>query len=563
MWDSGYKGVHLLGGPVRGNSLTLQPNLVQFYVTAGMSLEILNIFTCSDEIIAPVGEPHSPARHLDFLQLAEQLATLFHIQDTVGLTQDLVEFLVHPASLIPIHRIAVVIDGVYQIENHGTQGTVSPGGDAQGVVFVFFPVLAVEKTGTLRITEWDDFENNRHWRTYELVEEGSNALFGLENAELNQLRSGDKIKASGTVINNVLYMGNEAVQIEATAQPIVSGQQDTLVIVAEFKDKPPECSMQEINDLLWEKNATYSIDGLYRTISGGNLWFAGQVVGVYTLPYLSTDDYDLNGWADALNNEALRNKINPADYNRVIYVIPPNTIGYAGLASFGGNHTNAWIFSCRSPDLYAHELGHNLGMNHAAIPTFDYGDVSDFMGLGMQTWRGLNLPHLIQMGWMPGANIQTITENGIYEISATSKDYDTAGLQGLRIENVLEDPIFLSYRLREDYDFELSTYYSDSISVHTHAGGATRTYLLGNLHNPPNQYGNDTIYINGTTIRLLSHDNMSATVSISLEGEYHDADTNYDSCIDMMEIINYLTLWHEGQVDMMHVLKALQIWKTC
>jgi hypothetical protein len=122
-------------------------------------------------------------------------------------------------------------------------------------------------------------------------------------------------------------------------------------------------------------------------------------------------------WADALNTAAINQGYDLDAYSRRIYVLPAeNTCGWAGLGTVGGNPSSSWIVRCDIEGVYAHELGHNLGMRHASTTTNPYGDNSDIMGASSALYK-INAPHHDQMGWLPDSEILEVTESGSYDIA--------------------------------------------------------------------------------------------------------------------------------------------------
>lgn len=68
-------------------------------------------------------------------------------------------------------------------------------------------------------------------------------------------------------------------------------------------------------------------------------------------------------------------------FDHVMLCLPPGTLGtwiaYAYVNNWLSVYNNDW---CRYPSSQAHEVGHNLGLNHASEGTVVYGDRIGFMG---------------------------------------------------------------------------------------------------------------------------------------------------------------------------------------
>src|SRR5262249_40130857 len=124
-------------------------------------------------------------------------------------------------------------------------------------------------------------------------------------------------------------------------------------------------------------------------------------------------------------------------YQHRVYVLPSNVAcGWAGYGQIGcGSNCWAMIATCDRGDVYAHELGHNLGMYHSSFDTNDdgvvdstcpwgawsgggeYCDGSDIMGISTNVWRTMNGAHKDQMGWIPSAKVVDVATSGTYAVA--------------------------------------------------------------------------------------------------------------------------------------------------
>jgi hypothetical protein len=167
--------------------------------------------------------------------------------------------------------------------------------------------------------------------------------------------------------------------------------------------------------------------------------------------------------------------------------------------------------------VFAHELGHNLGMHHASTPTSEYGDTSDIMGYSGFGLRQLNAPHQEQMGWRAAEKIFAVTESGLYDIAPLEiEDQQALAPQALKIAKPDTDEYYyLSYRKKIGFDNNLPSQYPDRLNVHCYKGdgSASRTYFLDALED-----GQSFVdAVNGVTITQVGHTDDSVTVQVQLD----------------------------------------------
>jgi hypothetical protein len=144
-----------------------------------------------------------------------------------------------------------------------------------------------------------------------------------------------------------------------------------------------------------------SVASRYRTISYGKVEFAGSdadIVDPVTLAEPeSFCDKGLGRLAGEAEAELARRGIARGPYNHFVFVIPRDApCWWTGLGDIGGNRV--WVKATTAKAL-EHELGHNLGMNHAVHWQSSDAEGSDFMGSGAAS---LNAPHVVEMGWLRG-----------------------------------------------------------------------------------------------------------------------------------------------------------------
>jgi hypothetical protein len=386
----------------------------------------------------------------------------------------------------------------------------------------------VSVTGRLEVVIGDDLERGRSDTLHFVRDEVTGRAYRLQfSGELPaNARAGALVTVHGSIRGReLLLMADGAgdpdlrvVQTTTAEASIVSGQQNTLVMIAGFPDKPVACSAGDVAATMFTGPAGTTVDDLYQETSFTAVSFAGSVRGPYVLQSTASSACDPFAWADEADAQAAAEGVDLQSFARKVYVLPTGTgCGYAGLANVGGTSTRAWILHCGLPDLYAHELGHNLGMGHAANATADYGDVSDVMGLSGQKLRQINAPHRHQMGWTSTARIVDVAGSGVYNLSSLQVSASQAPYpQILRISKPdTEQYYYLSYRDAIGFDTNLGWSYRNKLSVHRYDGsGPAKTYLLASLDDGQS-YVDD---VNGISFRRVAQGSGYLTAEVAFDG---------------------------------------------
>jgi gametolysin peptidase M11/alpha-galactosidase-like protein len=354
---------------------------------------------------------------------------------------------------------------------------------------------------------------------YLLEDEKSRKTLTLRfaNKAPRHLRSGMTVTVRGKSKGQELLLaadGDSSQNITVTSAPaqMVAGDQKTLVIVANLTDATVMCSADSVRDLMFN-GPTSSVDGLFRETSYDSISFTGQVVGPYSLNY-SGSICDYAAWTDAADEAARADGIDIDAYIRKVYVMP-SVCPFSGVGEVGSNPSRAWVFRCDFADTFAHELGHNLGMQHAATPGASYGDSSDIMGGGGRPLRQINAPHKEQMGWIPAQELVVVTNNGTYDIAPLELNpLDTVLPPALKIfKPDTNDYYYLSYRAPIGFDANPDTsYFHDRTSVHRW-DGSRDTYLLALLADGDSFVDS----INGITVTQMSHAGDRTTVQLRFD----------------------------------------------
>jgi hypothetical protein len=261
-----------------------------------------------------------------------------------------------------------------------------------------------------------------------------------------------------------------------TTSVLVSGEQQTLVIMGHFTDKANACSSSTLASSLFSSSGS-SMDGLFRETSRNNVSFTGKVIGPFSIPFSAGAACDYTAWGQALDAAAAAAGHSLSGYKRISYSVPVNpSCGWSGLAYLGGSRS--WVNSC-NPGVFVHELGHNLRFHHASAGSAEYGDGSDPMG-GARMVQ-FNAANRVMAGWQPTGTLQDVIGSSSFSLSSLS-------LTGLYMPQVLRirkadtsEYYYVSVRSGSGYDLNLGTY-AGRVTVHRASGTLpSKTWLLAQL----------------------------------------------------------------------------------
>lgn len=284
-----------------------------------------------------------------------------------------------------------------------------------------------------------------------------------------------------------------------TSRTAVAGttvdERAAIVIVADFVDQSVSCSDSSIADLMW--TGSRSIDGLFLETSNGALGFPHDIDNngssdLYrvSIPASINEGCNSSAWADAADAAATAAGADLSLYRHKLYVLPGDVgCEWAGLGTLGcGSSCRSWVNTCALPDVYAHELGHNLGMHHASTDDDDDGQVdceycdrSDIMGIGGVGWRQVNAGHKEQMGWLPAGAIEEITGAPDATRVLAPLEHDPAFATAPQLLKIAvpdsDQSYYVSYRVRSGYDEGLSTSYADRTNIHRFSGSGRTLFV--------------------------------------------------------------------------------------
>jgi hypothetical protein len=222
------------------------------------------------------------------------------------------------------------------------------------------------------------------------------------------------------------------------------GQKSIILIRVDFPDLPGQPFDSPAGTALIS-----NVNSFYMEMSYARSGFLADGSGSDITPTLrmpqSAAWYGMNSYYNQLRTDA-RTAAAAAGYVLTNYDRDMICMGlvpgfnWAGLGYVGSS--GAWIRGSFSTEVAAHELGHNLGLNHANFwdtsgqsaigvgTSVEYGDVYDNMGVGRV--NHFNVRNKAYLNWLKTNEWINVTSNGTYRIFAHDNPGST-GARALRI----------------------------------------------------------------------------------------------------------------------------------
>jgi len=323
----------------------------------------------------------------------------------------------------------------------------------------------------------------------------------------------------------------EASAQKKAAQDKVTGSRSILFIEMYYLDQSPPCTTSCIQQNMW--GGSYNVDGLYNEASFGTLRFpqsSSLDVQLSMGTRVSDGNYCSVGpqpiRTEALNAMAQQYpSVVISNYNHMMMVTP----ALCGVAVSQVGGSILWVNS-NFQDVFAHELGHNLGRRHASIdltntdPTSlasmttdkEYGDLSCVMGYSGIGLRSFNIINRINLGWIPSSAIvvppaSCATSAVQYNLASAQLNADgTYGSHAIQIARAEGGFYYVSYRSGNGYDVNAPAGWKAAVFVHYSVGASSVTKFVKALQSGQTY----TDSVTGFRVQVNSISSNSATVQV-------------------------------------------------
>ena len=326
-----------------------------------------------------------------------------------------------------------------------------------------------EWEGTLEAIVADDFEHHRSsTRWYLHTADGKLEVYFAEPATR---RPGVSVRVGGIQVAGRIaaaHVVSAAASLAAAAQQCTTiGPQNIAVLMVTtpsnrtFPSGFTAASLrQAFFGSAWDVHSTDSVNGMWKEMSYGQASATGQVFG----PFALSQDYTCDQASD-LGVAAIRAADATVDFTqftRVAVVFPAASCSYGGLSTVGclgpplaspskGDLTaSTAYFPVRPNDqapnvgVYAHELGHSLGLGHSNSQDYnhiplgplntagldtDYGDPFSIMGYSLRgQYPAQFKSHFLH--WLNPGDYQEVQSSGSFALAPFEA---SAGVRALRV----------------------------------------------------------------------------------------------------------------------------------
>lgn len=320
----------------------------------------------------------------------------------------------------------------------------------------------------------EEYEKN-DYEYYTLDEDATNKKYYISfTAPIPDITTGSRVKVDAYTLDDRAVSLSEISSVQLTQAKTLGASvgpftRNLLAIRVLLSDNKTQ-GYDTTATLGYLFNYSYSAKAYNKETSFGIVNFTGTITPYFSVPYSQNEACTNYGGPvqTAINNAATAAGYNLSGYQHIAYLFPkgsgcPVAVGTVGSSPSTPYQQRSWYFNYSTipnhiASIYAHELGHNLGMSHASslkcglkiIDTYsncihdEYGDSYDNLGYGYTYYPQVNAPHKYLSGYFAPSNVINVTQTGTYTIYPI--ETNTTSPQTIRIKKSTGDYYFLEYR---------------------------------------------------------------------------------------------------------------------
>lgn len=419
-----------------------------------------------------------------------------------------------------------------------------------------------KKQGKFSAVEIEDFKENFS-KVYSLLDAATGKkeknIYIAQEEE--QLGSYEKVEVYGYFLGENIVLANTAqpyfAPLEST-KVTTTGEKKVIVAMGNFtNDRSQPFTKAEIESNLFLSPDSTNL--FFQESSFGKVSLSGTVVDNWIELDIDNSNcmFMWHDWSLKMDNKLLEQGIDVNTYDHKMYIYPKVIDGgpcNGGAVAMMNDKLSSY-FGNITKSVFAHEIGHNFGLNHAkklncgektiindGCSVVEYGDFSDAMGSGnyKNVPYHFNAKYKNELGWISDQNVKTVIGNGTYTIDALETS-SAAGTQLLKISKSDTDEFYLlDFRKKFGFDSQFpvpefpdkvtgthlrlykenleSSYYNQIFS----------TYMLDATPDDNGQILEDnwdsTMFLdglsfvdeaNGITVKQISHTEESVTLEVT------------------------------------------------
>lgn len=378
--------------------------------------------------------------------------------------------------------------------------------------------------GTIEAYYTDNFKDKKSEETYNLVTNNKEKISLSFPARVDKPTHGSSVKVTGVKVKHKMAVD----KIERTKSQAENslGTKKIAIFLVNFQNKSdkPYTKEEVYNQVFTRKD---SVKEFYKEASYNQLNLEGEVFDWYTVPF-NNSYCEYWKWSENVTSTASSRGIDLSAFENYAFIFnKPDGCRWGGLGQVGGHYfwqaqfnsiNNSSAYYEQDAKLFryifAHELGHNLGVMHAnsiecyklpgsqgygylgtniatILPinnyckTSEYNDSNDVMGNG--SINHFNAAFKRTFLWLKNHNSQVATRDGIYTIKPLETSINSS--QALIIPRgettlLYKNNFYVEMRKRTGFDTNIKSNIDKGLLVRLvpeSGSGSRPTFLVNSI----------------------------------------------------------------------------------